>query len=88
MITLKEAAATAMRFVVDAFSGSEPRLEEVEPSDDGRYWYITVSIFRGPVTSSFADALGGRSEYRDYKTVTIDAETGTVKSVKIRQLTS
>ena len=28
------------------------------------------------------------SEYRDYKTVTIDAETGNVKSVKIRQLTS
>jgi hypothetical protein len=30
----------------DAESLMDPRLEEVEPSEDGRYWHVTVSFFR------------------------------------------
>jgi hypothetical protein len=88
MISLKEATMTAMTFVADTFPGSQPRLEEIELSDDGAYWHITVSFYRGPAQSSFAASFGGPSEYRDYKRVTIDANAGNVKSVKIRQLTS
>jgi hypothetical protein len=88
MITLQEAIKTAMSFVADMFSGSEPRLEEIETSDDGAYWHITVSLYRGPAQGSFAASFGGPSDYRDYKMVTIDANNGNVKSVKIRQLAS
>jgi hypothetical protein len=91
MIKVQEAIQAAMAFVAENFAAgnlSPLRLEEVEPSDDGTYWYITVSVFRGPPQSAFAQALVGvATEYRDYKTVTVDASTGTVKSVKIRQLT-
>lgn len=88
MITHKQAATTAINFIMETFPGTNPRLEEMEASDDSAFWYITVSMFRGPTQASFADAMGNSSQYREYKTVKIDAETGTVKSVKIRQLTS
>jgi hypothetical protein len=55
------------------------RLEEVELSDDGSQWFITLGY------STSVDGLGIRS-VRDYKIFTIDAITGEVKSMKIREL--
>lgn len=88
MKTVTEAADIAMKFVTHTFGGAaNGRLEEIDSSDDGRYWYITVSIYRGPPQGAFADSLAPSKEYREYKTVTVDAETGEVKKVVIRQLT-
>jgi hypothetical protein len=98
MINVKDAIKAAMLFVAETFNtgtSTDPiasmRLEEVEPSDDGRHWFITISLVRGIGPGALGAMLGSRSESalecRDYKTVTVDAETGLVKSVKIRQLT-
>ena len=89
MITVKEAIQAAMQFVAETFGEgtlASLRLEEVEPSPDDACWYITVSLVRGMGAGAMAAALGVDSKARDYKTVTVDAQTGTVKSVKIRQL--
>ncbi len=93
MIPVKEAVKAAMQFLADTLEGERlenPRLEELELSDDNEYWYITVSFFRNNPRAAFAASLGATgvsSEGRDYKTVTVNAKTGTVKSMKIRQLT-
>jgi len=90
MIPVKEAVKAAMQFLAETFEGetlANPRLEEIEPSDDGAYWYITVSFFRDNPRAAFAATMGVRLEGREFKTVTVDANNGTVKSMKIRQLT-
>jgi hypothetical protein len=66
---------------------SDPRLEEIEPSDDGAYRYITVSFFRDNPLAAFAATMGVCLEGREFKTLAVDANNGTVKSMKIRQLT-
>lgn len=89
MIDVKEAARIAATYFMDLYSAADPtvdpnslRLEEVELS--GQRWMITLSF-----TERFEQALnpfaGGRRD-RQYKLFDIDAETGEVKSMKIRQL--
>ena len=60
-------------------------VEEVESSvDDGRpVWLVTLSVER-PL-SPIGAALG---RTRDYKTVKVDAETGNILSMKIRELST
>lgn len=89
MIPVKNAIQAAMQFVADNFGEgvlANLRLEEVEPSADDAFWEITLSMVRGTGPGAMAAVLGGDSRARDYKTVTVDARTGDVKSVKIRQL--
>jgi hypothetical protein len=89
MIDVKAAIKAAMEFVAENFHEgalSSLRLEEVELSTDDACWHITLSLVRGDGVGALAAALGTDSRARDYKTVAVDAETGTVKSVKIRQL--
>jgi hypothetical protein len=65
-------------------------LEEVELSENKRYWYITLSFSR-PIAKTErtlipdAISLATKSE-REYKIFTVDAETGEVKSMKIREV--
>ena len=98
MINVKDAIKAAMVFVGETFNtgtNADPiasmRLEEVEPSENGRDWLITISLVRGLGSGALSAVLGSLSEppakHRDYKTVNVDGETGVVKSVKIRQLT-
>jgi hypothetical protein len=89
MVTVKDAIKAAMQFVAENFGEgalSSLRLEEVEPSEDGNEWFITLSLVRGVGPGAMAAALGVDSKARDYKSVTVDAKTGTVRSVKIRQI--
>ena len=60
---------------------SNIQLEEVELTDDGKYWLITLSY---PVPSEIA-ALNFNFK-RKYKVFTIDRQTGDVKSMKIRKV--
>jgi hypothetical protein len=90
MIPVKEAVKKAIDFLADTLEGEKleaPRLEEIELSDDNAYWYVTVSFFRNDPRAALASALGGSSEGRDYKTITVDANNGAVKKMVIRQLT-
>lgn len=57
------------------------RLEEIERSPDRKHWLVTFSIARPDLTlfgSSFPNPE------RDYKAVTLDANTGEVLAVKIK----
>ncbi len=66
------------------------RLEEVEPSEDKEFWYITIGYDR-PVlkqkTVLEIERLLPQSPYqREYKIIKINAQTGEVESMKIRNL--
>ena len=64
------------------------RLEEVELSDEKKHWFITLGYTR-PVDKSknpLADLVAMSSYEREYKVFKINAETGEVQSMKIREL--
>jgi hypothetical protein len=72
---------SAVRIAVDYMHGLneflptyELRLEETELSEDGGYWYITLS---------FPESIGV-FEKRAFKIFKIDTETGQVLSMKVR----
>ena len=86
MVPVKQAVGHAVQFLRDMYEG-EPlddiRLEEVEISDDEKAWNITLSFLRGPsnVQPLLPFAL---PRTREYKAITVSAETGAVRSMKIR----
>jgi len=72
------AAKNAMRYLAGFVPGaSDVRIEEVELSDDERFWLITLSF--SPPDHPF-------SMQREYKLFKVDASSGEVKSMKIRQV--
>ena len=84
MLDVKEAARKASEYFAGLYSDQKipnVQLEEVEISDDGGYWLITLSY---PVATELA-ALNFNFK-RKYKVFTIDAKTGEVKSMKIRKV--
>lgn len=84
MLDVKEAATRASQYFASLYANqniSNVQLEEVEISDDGKYWLITLSY---PVPPELA-ALNFNFK-RKYKVFTIDAQTGEVKSMKIRKV--
>jgi hypothetical protein len=85
MLDVKEAARKASEYFAGLYSDKEienVQLEEVEISDDGKYWLITLSYPVFPLEISSVQFIGKRK----YKLFTIDAETGQVKSMKIREV--
>ena len=84
MLDVKEAARKASEYFAGLYSDQKipnVQLEEVEISDDGMYWLITLSY---PVAPELA-ALNFNFK-RKYKVFTIDSKTGEVKSMKIRKV--
>ena len=87
MIDVKAAVRTAISYLqeFDEFiPGRSVRLEETEHDDSG-YWLITLSVlddFEG-LLGQLAPLVPGK---RSYKIFRIDAETGEVKSMKVRTL--
>jgi hypothetical protein len=85
MLDVKEAAQRASEYFAGLYSEqkiSNVQLEEVEISDDGKYWLITLSYPVFPNELAPIQFLGKRK----YKQFTIDAETGQVKSMKMRNV--
>ena len=86
MIDVKQAAQTASTYFADLYAGqgvSGVRLEEVEITEDGKFWLITLSFpDRDPSPSNLF--LAGTN--RQYKVFKVDATTGQVVSMKIRQV--
>ena len=89
MIDVRFATKRAVEYFEQLFKNGAQnvRLEEVEISDDERYWYVTLGFDLPPLpsTSGLAQVLSGRPE-RQYKTLKVDAATGEVLSVKIRKV--
>ncbi len=91
MIDVKTAVKTAMDYVASLFDPDEilnVRLEEVDRSEDERYWHVTISFdwrYRSPL--EFAPNVPFRKDprgRREFKSVKIDAQSGEVLSMHIR----
>ena len=83
MLDVKEAAQRASQYFASLYADqgvSNMQLEEVELTDDGQYWLITLSYPGDPPNNPFLNLPSNRK----YKVFRIDAETGEVKSMKIR----
>ena len=91
MIDVKKAVEVAYDFIQRLPKVGEVNpitLEEVELTDDERYWLITLGLYRsvlpattGPI-ETFPSALTKRE--REYKVVKIHTDSGKVQSMKIR----
>jgi hypothetical protein len=92
MLTLKEAVQVTQDWVRQLYDESvlkHLRLEEVELSEDERYWNITLGWVEPAVAENPFDAAlssGARVLPRVYKTLVVDAQSGAVKSMKIREV--
>ena len=78
----KQAVAVAMDYFRDLFpeaAGTGATLEEIEESEDGRRWLITLGYDRMDARSA-----PQATDSRAYKIFTIDQTTGRVLSAKIR----
>ena len=89
MLDVKQAAQTAATYFADLYANqgvTGVRLEEVELTEDGDFWLITLSFpdTDPPKDHSFAGMLGSTAPKRLYKVFKVDATTGDIKSMKIR----
>ncbi len=94
-IELKEAAKKGVDFLISVYEGAEDILvEEVDIDEQQKTWFITYSYLfkRKQVDHSPISTIGTSlsllypSRERNYKTLKIDAKTGAVLSMKIREL--
>lgn len=91
MINVKEAASKAFGFIKELVPEPTGALvEEVEMDDSKYYWFITISFVvknDNYLTSPLTAYASISSEFeRKYKTVKIDAISGEIVSMKIREL--
>ena len=80
MLDVKAAAEKASEYFGTLFSkelAANSRLEEVELSEDGKYWLITLSY-----PASALQAIFGSDARREYKQFKIDIASGSVVSMK------
>lgn len=89
---MKDAVQVAVQYCGQLFGDilNRLQLEEVELSDDEKHWFITVGydVPGALPASALEDMVQGlkpRPPERKYKVVEVDAETGKVKAVKMRQ---
>ena len=89
MLTVKEAVNRAFKFIHEAYADKtlhQLELEEVELSEDENHWFVTLGFSTPSSSRDAIETLVGtpRSE-RKYKIFKINAETGEIKSMKIRE---
>ena len=85
MIGIKEAVQAALRFAQELYGLADAErlmLEEIEPTEDGRFWMITLGI---PGALQPVELIARRTGNERYKVFKVDAETGKVLSMKMRQ---
>jgi len=92
MIEVKEAVANAIRFLGEMYRSklsnetiTDIRLEEVELVEDGPCWMVTLSYLQRLTPKQLANAIEG-SPVREYKVIALSAETGEIRSMKMKQL--
>jgi hypothetical protein len=84
MIDVKQAAQSASNFFASLYNSEgvpDVRLEEVELTEDGKHWLITLSFPPSPMPPGVI-----YSPARQYKIFKVDAQTGDVLSMKIREI--
>jgi hypothetical protein len=97
-INVKDAVRIAVEYVRDLYAPEELvdlRLEEVELTEAGTYWFVTLGFSRpelqkqqsqnpGP-GGAMIDLLRPPALEREYKVVKINARSGDVQSMKMRK---
>jgi hypothetical protein len=84
MINVIQATDKAKAYLTSFFPDAEKvQLEEVELTGDKTYWFITLS-YEGVSNSVASSLLVGKSVR--YKIFKLDAESGEVISMKIRDI--
>ena len=76
MISAKQAAQKAAVYLQEIKSVYDVSLEEIELSDNERYWLVTLSYSSNSLLSS---------NQEPWKIFKVDAETGKVLSMKSRE---
>lgn len=84
-ISAKDAGLIAKKYYEDISGKTDQKvvLEEVELSEDEKYWFITIGIYTSTTSPIFLSQ--GFNERLDYKIFRIDSKTGSVISMKIKQ---
>jgi hypothetical protein len=87
-VDVKQAASIAVNYVKSLLQNpiQDVELEEVELSDDERFWLITIGFVRTPSTAAqnFRSLVG--DAIRSYQLVKIEVATGIPLSMKMRTL--
>jgi hypothetical protein len=91
MVDVKQAVKSAESYARELFGDKELRhlrLEEVELSSDGRRWNVTLGWVEPGVTQPGLVFQNGTIQKlpRVYKLFEVDAESGNVYSMKIREV--
>ncbi len=87
MIDVKDASQKAFEHFTSLFPEQDLGkilLEEAELSEDEKFWLITLSYKSSEPMGVVGSSVF--SETRSYKVFKLDAETGEVKSMKIRTI--
>jgi hypothetical protein len=92
MVDVKQAVAKAMDYLKDMYAIEQFKdvlLEEVDLSEDKKFWNVTVGFTRRQESTSggpMATLIGQSEEFkREYKVFQIDADTGDLRSMRSRK---
>ena len=92
MVDVKQAVAKAMDYLKDMYQIDQFKdimLEEVDLSEDNKYWNVTIGFTRRQESTSggpMATLIGQSTEFkREYRVFQIDAESGDLRSMRSRK---
>jgi hypothetical protein len=85
MLTVKQAVQAAMELLKDLYDTrkfEDILLEEVEMTDDGCHWQVTVGFSRKALSENVMEAIGSKKYIRSRKIFHIDGKSGDLLSMK------
>ena len=92
MVDVKQAVGEAMDYLKDMYQIDQFKdvlLEEVDLSEDNKYWDVTIGFTRLQDSTSggpMATLIGQSAEFkREYKVFQIDSKTGDLRSMRSRK---
>ena len=92
MVDVKQAVSKAMDYLRDMYQIDQFKdvmLEEVDLSEDNKYWNVTIGFTRRQESTSggpMATLIGQSTEFkREYRVFQIDAESGDLRSMRSRK---
>lgn len=87
-ITAQEAVAAATSFLRDLYAGILPDgvgLEEIERTDNGLYWNVTLGWPRNPDPLHLLVPSKPKPDEMEYKAFKVEGSSGQVIAMKIRK---
>lgn len=85
MLTVKQAVQAAMDLLKDLYDTrkfEDILLEEVEMSENGSHWQVTIGFSRKALSENVMEAIGSKKYIRSRKIFRIDGDSGDLVSMK------